>query len=761
MVVKRHKITVQGIVQGVGFRPHVYRLAREFGLSGFVRNNNAAVIIEVQGGTSLLFRFRERLLKEAPVLSQIVQVNAEEISINGDGGFVILESERDSANETFISPDTAVCPDCIRELFDPQNRRYRYPFINCTNCGPRYTIIRQIPYDRPNTSMLPFPMCPECEAEYLDPANRRFHAQPNACSICGPSLALYYNQGHPIAASDPVSAVIRFLLKGKIIAIRGIGGFHLAADAANDEAVQTLRQRKGRAQKPFALMAASLETIRKHCHVSETEKKLLTHYSTPIVLLKSRHRQGIAPAVAPGQRFLGFMLPYTPLHHLLFKETFDTLVMTSANFSEEPIVCSNEEAFRRLAPLADYILIHNREILQRSDDSVARVLNGKPQILRRSRGFVPLPVFLSHPVKQPLLACGGELKNTIALAKGNKVFLSQHIGDLDNPAALSFFEETIDHLQNILEIKPAAVVHDLHPEYLSTKWALQQPGLPKIAVQHHHAHLAAVMAENQMTSPVIGIILDGSGYGPDGTIWGGEILTGNFASFKKIAGLQPVPLPGGTAAIKQPWRMALAYLKTAYRNESIPDLPFLQNIPENDIGVILQMIDRKINTPLTSSCGRLFDGVSALLHIRSVISYEAQAAVELEMAADDSAAGIFEGVLQEADYSPEIPVSGLVRAVVRAMRTGEAVSVTAAKFHRTLAELFIEKTKNARVQSGLNTAALSGGVFQNRLFSNYMMKRLQEEGFRVLTHSAIPPNDGGLALGQIMIADAVLRQNVN
>lgn len=756
MVLRREKIRVNGIVQGVGFRPFVYRLAKECQLGGYVNNNSDGVLIEVEGTSESLAQFHRRFREEAPPLSRIVDLTVEEIAPQGEVSFSIIASRRDSRPSTFISPDVSVCADCLAELFDPTNRRYRYPFINCTNCGPRYTIVQRIPYDRPNTSMRVFPMCPACEQEYHDPANRRFHAQPNACPQCGPQVTLRDRTGKRMDTDDPIGAAVALLQQGKILAIRGLGGFHLAVDAHNDEAVQELRRRKGRAEKPFALMAPNLASVEKFCFVSSRERELLQQQTRPIVLLKKRSQHDLALSVAPGHRYWGFMLPYTPLHYLLLRDNFEALVMTSGNYSEEPIAIGNEEALERLAPLADHLLLHNREILQRCDDSIVRFAANTPRLIRRSRGYVPAPVFLVKPTCRRVLACGGELKNTIALSRGNAVFFSQHIGDLDNPAALEFFENSVTHLQKILEIKPELIAHDLHPEYLSTKWALQQERLRRRGVQHHHAHLVSVMSENSIEEKTIGLILDGTGYGTDGTIWGGEVLIGDARSFERFAWLQPVALPGGEAAIRQPWRMALSYLFAAFGDRLFDlSLPFLRHLRHEQIAVILQMIEKKVNSPLTSSCGRLFDAVAALLDIRREVNYEAQAAIELEMMADETDQKIYTGAIPAKSTSGPIAVVPLIQKLVEDIRARTPKEGVAVRFHRTLGELFVEAARHAREVTSINRVGLSGGVYQNVFFFTNVVRRLQEEGFEVLTHRQVPTNDGGLALGQVVIADAL------
>ncbi len=754
----RHKIQIQGIVQGVGFRPFVYRLARECHLGGFVNNNSNGVLIEVEGVEDRLLTFRSRLHREAPPLSKIIDCTIEVIQPERQNEFRIEQSHKTARSAVMIAPDISVCDDCLRELFSPEDRRHRYPFINCTNCGPRYTIVEGIPYDRPLTSMKIFSLCAACSEEYHDPGNRRFHAQPNACPDCGPKLRLLDNSGNVVTTDDPIEAAVSLLKSGKIGALRGIGGFHLAVDAHNSLAVRELRQRKGRAEKPFALMALDLAAVENYCTVSKTEAEVLSGPTRPIVLLRSKNTPTLAPEVVPRNRYLGFMLPYTPFHYLLLKDNFAALVMTSGNYSEEPIVIGNEEALARLKSLADFFLLHDREILQRCDDSVVRVAGSQLQFTRRSRGYVPTPVLLASATNKPILACGGELKNSIAISRDNAVFMSQHIGDLDNPATLDFFQNSIEHLQNILEIKPDFIAHDLHPEYLSTKWAIEQNELPTVAVQHHHAHLAAVMAENQIDATTIGLILDGTGYGIDGTIWGGEVLIGDFRSFERFAWLQPLPLPGGSAAIQQPWRMAVSALYHAYGEEIVElNLPFMAGLKQDRLNMILQMIDKQVNSPLTSSCGRLFDAISALLAIRTEINYEAQAAIELEMAIDESVRESYFNLVSAGKLHGALAVKSLIRCVVDDLQNNVPVGTISARFHRTLAEVFVQAAVAARSKCGVNRVGLSGGVFQNQYFFLHIKKLLAEEGFELLTHKQVPANDGGLALGQIVVANASIQ----
>ncbi|MCP4684230.1 MAG: carbamoyltransferase HypF [bacterium] len=747
----RGSLRVNGIVQGVGFRPHVYRLAQRMGLTGQVRNDDRGVHIEIEGTKDSVEAFRSALVDNSPPLAVIQTCTFEDIPLVGDREFLIRESSSESSATTSISPDIATCGDCLNELYDPSDRRYRYPFINCTNCGPRYTIIQKIPYDRPYTSMAGFTFCSSCEREYRDPSNRRFHAQPNACPACGPKVWLQDGDGR-VNCSDPIAETVARLKRGEIAAVRGVGGYHLVVDAANEQAVRQLRRRKGREEKPLALMAPDAAAIRRICHVSSEEQALLESHTRPIVLLEALPEHGLAESVAPGNRFWGFMLPYTPLHHLLLRDNFDALVMTSGNLSEEPIAIGNEEALARLQNLADFFLLHDREILQRCDDSIARVAAGEPGVIRRARGYVPAPISLPVPVSIPVLACGGELKNTIALARGEAAFLSQHIGDLDNPAAYDFYKHCIDHLQNVLQITPGCLAHDLHPGYLSTKWALRQEELPNIAVQHHHAHLVSVMTDNGITAPTIGIVLDGTGFGTDGTVWGGEILVGDAAGFERRSWLQPVPMPGGEAAIKQPWRMAVSWLLSVFGAKA-QDLriPLWENLKTNDVDLLRQMIDRDVNSPKTSSCGRLFDSVSAMLGLCREVTYEAQGAIALEMVAGEDSVEAYEYDSRLGEEGP-IDVGPLIRAIVRDLERGEPVELIAGRFHHTLSNMLVGSVVSAREKSQINRVGLSGGAYQNKLLFEYMVGLLEKEGFEVLTHHQVPTNDGGLALGQAVIA---------
>jgi hydrogenase maturation protein HypF len=753
-VVVRRQIEVAGIVQGVGFRPYIYRLAIERHLCGNVSNNSAGVIIEVQGPLEAVEEFVQRLPQEAPPLSQITGVRVVELTCNGDRDFRIVPSKRGEPVRTLISPDVTICDDCLRELLDPKDRRHRYPFINCTNCGPRFTIVRDIPYDRPYTSMAQFRMCPACQAEYDDPLNRRFHAQPNACWDCGPQVELWDRQGHNTFSRDPIAEAAAGLAAGMVVAIKGLGGFHLAVDATNFAAVALLRERKRRVEKPLAVMVPSLEAAGAYCELTTSATETLCSIQRPIVLLPKRPACEIAENVAPRHRELGVFLPYTSLHHLLFAEGgFRALVMTSGNLSEEPIAIDNHEAVERLQPLADYFLVHDRPILLRCDDSVVRVTGGKPRQLRRSRGFVPGPVFLKKELPS-ILAVGGELKNTICLTKSKHAFLSQHIGDLENLESYRFFEEAVEHLQRILEIKPEVIAYDLHPGYFSTKWALSRKQVRLVGVQHHHAHIASCMAENHLEGEVIGIALDGTGYGTDGHIWGGEVLIAGYEGFGRAAHFDYLPMPGGDQAIREPWRMAVAYLNHHFGREFLKlKLPFAASLEPPQIEVVLRMMEQNLNSPLTSSCGRLFDAVAALIGIRSRVTYEAQAAIELEMAiADDGDETSYPIDLVVQNGVHVIDTRRLFEQILTDLDSGLPVSTVSRRFHNGLIAAFTSLAESIRTQSLLTRVCLSGGTFHNAYLLMGLQKQLSGSGFEVFVQSQVPAGDGGLSLGQAMIA---------
>jgi hydrogenase maturation protein HypF len=733
-------------VQGVGFRPWVYQLAQRHELGGHVFNSTLGVTIEVEGAEEAIDRFDAALRTEAPPLAEMGSIEVEQLAPFGHAEFTIRDSEDVAGEFVLVPPDIATCPDCLADLRDPANRRYRYPFTNCTNCGPRYSIIREIPYDRPHTTMSGFRQCADCEREYHDPRDRRFHAQPNACPACGPWVELWDRERALAERGAAIDRTRQLLQDGAILAIKGLGGFHLACDATNDPAVRRLRQRKLRSAKPFALMAASIEKIAEFCEVSAEERAALTGTRRPIVLLARRTASRISTDVAPGAPTLGVMLPYTPLHHLLFDGTeFDALVMTSANLSEEPIVYRNEEVAARLHPLADYFLLHNRPIQTRVDDSVVRVFEGQERLLRRSRGYAPRPIELGFAARE-VLACGGELKNTFCLTKDHYAILSQHTGDLENLETLEFFEETLAHMLRFFRVTPRAVAHDLHPQYMTTRLALAMPGIEKIGVQHHHAHIAACMAENGLREKVVGVALDGTGYGTDGRIWGGEFLVCDYLGFERRFHFRYVPLPGGDTAIRQPWRSALSYLKDA----GIAGVPALEAVPEAQRRVVETMLASRINTVDTSSCGRLFDAVAALLGIRLETTYEGQAAIELEAIA---AVGIGERYPYSID-GDQIDFRETIRSIAR---DAAARELRAARFHNTVGAVIAEACRRMRFETGIDAVCLSGGTFQNAYLLGLAVRLLGADGFRVFTHSAVPPNDGGLSLGQAVVAGNRLR----
>ena len=749
--INRIRINIEGIVQGVGFRPFIYRLAKNYRLTGWVMNTPSGVVLEAQGPRDDVECFRDAIPGQAPPLAVISSFRVEGTAPVDEAGFIIRESGG-AGSEVQIAPDCDVCPDCLDELFDPNDRRYRYPFINCTNCGPRYTIIKGVPYDRAYTTMAEFPMCDYCRAEYEDPAHRRFHAQPNACPVCGPALSLLDCRGKRVD-SDPLDTAIRLLGEGRILALKGLGGFHLAVDACNDEAVRELRRRKKRDEKPFAVMSPDLAAIAEYAVFDETERKLLSGPERPIVLLRKRDGNRIAGLVAPTNGYFGAMLPYTPLHHLLLRDNFTALVMTSGNLSDEPITYIDSEALERLPDIADFFLVHNREIHTRTDDSVIRVFRGNPIFLRRSRGYVPRGISLPE-IRKNVLAVGAELKGAVCLTRGNRAFLSQHIGDLQNAATLRSMEETVSHLERILKIEPEAVAYDLHPDYLSTGYALAVEGLPKIGVQHHHAHLASCMAENGLEGEVIGVIFDGTGYGPDGTIWGGEFLVGGYVGFERKGHFRALPLPGGDAAVREPYRMALSYLYDV-SGDALFDLPLscVRQVPESERGLFLKMLERRLNSPLTSSCGRLFDAVAALIGLRGKVTYEGQAAIELEALAESAAcdgAYPYDVVVSEGFYVSDF--SPMVRSIVRDMDSGRPVAEVARCFHNSVSASVAEICGRIRAETGLDRVALSGGVFQNKLLSEGIFALLTENNFHVFTQRLAPPNDGGIALGQAIIA---------
>ena len=742
----RVRARVEGVVQGVGFRPFVHGLAGEYALAGLVGNDVHGVFLEVEGPRAAVTGFLGCLRTKAPRLASVERVSYDEITPTGETGFVIVASDAGGRRATLVAADSATCTDCVAELFDPADRRHRYPFVNCTNCGPRFTIVRDIPYDRPNTTMSGFAMCAECAAEYHDPRDRRFHAQPTCCPACGPRLWLASPDDADIGGADPITAAAGMLRTGRVLAVKGLGGYHLAAAARNQAAVRALRSRKHRADKPFALMVSDVDEARTLCDVSDVAEDVLTGHRRPIVLLPRRADADIADAVASGNRELGVMLPYTPLHHLLLRAVGGPIVLTSGNVSDEPIAYRDDDAADRLAGIADAFLRHDRAIHIRTDDSVVRPQRGRPVLLRRSRGYVPEPFALGMTLRRPVLACGAELKNTFCLADGRRAFLSHHIGDLENAETLRSFTEGIEHVSRLFEITPEVVAHDLHPEYLSTKYALDTDGVDLVGVQHHHAHIASCLADNGVADTVIGVAFDGTGYGPDGTIWGGEFLVADLVDYQRLGHLALVPMPGGVSAIRQPWRMAAAYLDAAGVDPSGLDV-FRRN--ESRWSDVVKLARSTLATR-TSSAGRLFDAAAAVLGLRDEINYEGQAAIELEQHADPAERGCYPvGV---AGF--EVSGVELIGAVAEDLGRGTAVPVIAGRFHNSVASAIVTVCERIAADTGLRTVALSGGVFQNLLLVGRVMDGLTARGFRVLTHAAVPCNDGGISLGQAVVAGA-------
>ncbi|MDB5077882.1 MAG: (NiFe) hydrogenase maturation protein HypF [Chloroflexi bacterium] len=787
---ERREITVRGIVQGVGFRPFIYALAQRYELAGLVRNDASGVYIEVEGAPDLLDRFLRGIQEEAPPLAVVEAIAWKFRAQQGEREFRIAESQEGAQRRALISPDVATCAECLDELFDPSDRRYQYPFINCTNCGPRFTITCSIPYDRAMTTMAGFVMCPACRREYDDPANRRFHAQPNACPVCGPQVRLLDGRGRDmyVPPQEVVTRTARSLRESAIVAIKGLGGYHLACDPFDQQAVRNLRERKARQDKPFALMARDLEQVRTLCRVRSEEAALLTSPGRPIVLLERLPEARVADEIAPRQRTLGVMLAYTPLHHLLLREVGIPLVMTSGNRSDEPIAYRDEEALAHLAGIADYYLVHNRPIHTRCDDSVMLVANGALYQVRRSRGHAPAPLAVADSFSRHILACGGELKNTFCLAREGHAFISHHIGDLENYETLRSFREGVAHYSKLFDVQPRLVAFDLHPEYLSTKYAreLEEDGLPAVGVQHHHAHIASCLADNErpIDEPVIGVAFDGTGYGADGTLWGGEFLEGSIQEgFRRRAHLAYAPLPGGETAIRQPWRMAIAQLIALYGEEEVVKLPLpvVRQAGERNVRLIARLLEHRLNTPLTSSAGRLFDAVAALLGVpgSQLATYEGQAAIELEIAALEDTPGALpdSGLTSDRTVrrapSPQraypfrlrldgdtwvVETGGIIAGVVEDLLARRRTAEIAAAFHRTLSSVVVTCCTHIREQRGPSAVALSGGTFQNLLLLGQVTEELTDHGFTVYRHRRVPTNDGGLSLGQAVLADQEVRR---
>ncbi len=768
------RIHIEGIVQGVGFRPFVYNLALRFNITGYVQNNSDGVEVLAQADPASLERFLAELKHKIPPQAVI-----DEFTVTERGNeqrfkrFEIQQSRENANKNTRIAPDLCLCGDCLNEMLDPDNRRFFYSFINCTNCGPRYTIVRDVPYDRKYTTMANFTMCEQCQAEYNDPGNRRFHAQPNACYRCGPQLELYSAGGKLLirgleqaASRELITQAAELLRAGSIMAVKGIGGFHFACDARNADSVKTLRSLKYREQRPFALMVKDLAHARRIGPITLQEEQRLQSADRPIVLIKKALSHDIAEAAAPGNGYFGIMLPYAPLHFLLFEFIDFPLIMTSGNISEEPIAHTNYDAFARLSKLCDYFLVGNRDIHIRCDDSVIRIWKGGEYVLRRSRGLVPNPVLHKSGFEKPLLAVGAEQKNTICLAKKNKAFLSHHIGDLKNAETYASFIQAINHLQGVLDVRPQAVAYDPHPQYLSTQCVHDPPpelaqlnGLPLIAVQHHHAHIASCMAEHNLTEKVIGVVLDGSGLGSDNTIWGGELLVADLAQSKKVGGLVPFLLPGGDKVIAQPWRTALSLLFQVFAEKTYQFLPATwKDITEDELSVVLFQISRRKQSPTSSSCGRLFDAVSALAGVCIKACYEGQPAIELEQVIENDSFSLYILDISETGGSYFLSWYSLVEQVIEDCRAGVKPGIIAYRFHMGLADALSRLCALISEETGIKKVVLSGGCFMNMFLLSALDRNLRERGLKVYTHSLIPCNDGGIALGQAVVANQLLKE---
>ncbi len=738
------KIHIQGLVQGVGFRPYIYRLAKRFDLSGWVENRNDGVFIKVEGSGKTLDSFLKAVKDEAPLASNIISINYKNIALENFSDFSIIKSENKSNEITEISPDIAVCDDCLQDL-KTQAHRINYPFINCTNCGPRFTIIKDLPYDRDKTTMKPFELCQTCYSEYTEILDRRFHAQPVACNHCGPTYTLHYNKEEIKDFSTILKTTCQLLEEGKIVAMKGLGGYHLACDAKNEEAVNRLRIAKNRDGKPFAVMTQNLETLKTFADYTHEEEKLINSWRKPIVLLKNKKQ--LAPSICMGFDSVGVMLPYMPFHHQLMDTlNLDVIVLTSGNISDEPIIIDNKKALDELGAISDAVLTYNRDIHNRTDDSVAFVTNNKSRLIRRSRGYVPSPTRLNLNV-DGIFASGAELVNCFAIGKGNQAILSQHIGDLKNAETLEFYSESVSRFKKLFRVEPRLMAHDLHPDYLSTKYAKEQ-NIPKIAIQHHHAHIAACMAEHGLDEKVIGIAFDGVGLGDDNKIWGGEFFVCDLANYERITHFDYVKMPGGDKATKNPWRMAVSYLHHYFgRDFNFHSLDFLKDISDFDLEFVLGMLDKNLNCPETSSCGRLFDAVSALANCCTVGSFHAEAPMRLEAAIDKSCAETY-----HFEAGSPISLKPIFEGILESLNKKEEQGIIAAKFHNTIINIIFAIAKKLRTERGINKVVLSGGSFQNRFMLEKTETLLSENDFEVYSHQETPSNDGSLALGQLVIA---------
>lgn len=752
------RIEIRGVVQGVGVRPWIYRLAAEARLAGRVRNDATGVTIEAFGPEEALDHFARRLECTAPAAADIREVRSSSIPAEPIDTFCIVPSQESVRRRISIPPDLATCPLCLAEIFDPADRRYRYAFANCTNCGPRFTITHDVPYDRPATTMSVFHMCPACQREYDSVADRRFHAEPNACPVCGPRLVLMTSAGKVVEHDDPVAAIATALNMGRIVAIKGLGGFHLACDATAFAVVQRLRERKRRDEKPFAVMVKDLGEANEIAVLTREEQDLLASVERPIVLATRRQGCALASNVAPQSSLVGVVLPYTPLHHVLMQDVGRPVVMTSGNMSEEPIASGNDEALERLGAIADICLMHNRDIETRCDDSVARVIAGRPVVLRRARGYVPRPVIVSSGFERPVLACGALLKNTFCLATDDAAYLGPHIGDLENLETYQSFEASIARMERFLGVKPEVIAYDLHPDYLSTRYALARPEPVKIGVQHHHAHVVSAMAEHGLTGPVLGVAYDGTGYGTDGTSWGGEVMVVWRDTFERAATLRPIPLAGADAAIRHPWRTALALVEEAFDGRApLDDLRLFSKMPAHDLAVVRQMILTQFQCPLAHGAGRYFDGIGSLALARPESRYEGQIACQWNVVADPNETGRY-GYELDRERSPWIiDFRPMVRDVVHDLIADVAAAVISARFHNTMIAATADAVRAAALAHGRLPVVLTGGCFQNPRLAEGLARELAST-FTVHLHRSVPPGDGGVALGQAVIADAVARK---
>ncbi|MTI59313.1 MAG: carbamoyltransferase HypF [Firmicutes bacterium] len=759
MVRVRRLIKVRGLVQGVGFRPFIYRLANIHSLSGWVNNNLEGVLIDIEGDCREIGSFLAKI-SSAPPLAKIEELEIKELPLKGYGDFRIKESLLDSTNFTLISPDIATCPECKEEMNNINNHRYHYPFINCTNCGPRYSIIESLPYDRSVTTMKNFTMCEECRREYEEPGDRRFHAQPNACPECGPELWLTDYRGKKISEENPLKQATKLLKRGKILAIKGLAGFHLACDAGNQDTIKKLRNRKRRPVKPFALMMKDIATVKEFCYLSTEEKEILTGRRKPIVLLKRKSgipNNQLLAGISVDNNYLAVMLPYTPLHELLFngleskqgEKEITVLVMTSANTSGLPLEYTNQGAVTRLERIADYFILHNREIKIPIDDSISRIILGKEQLIRGARGYIPLAIRFNG--LKETLACGSHFKNTIALAKGDYIFLSQHLGDLSNLESYQNYKKVIGHLEEIYQLNPQIIAYDFHPGYLSSRFAETRQG-KRIKVQHHHAHIVSCMVDNQLNKQVIGLAFDGTGLGIDGNLWGGEFLICSYAKFTRVGQLNYLKMPGGEAAVKEPWRMAVSYLYHSY-GEQLLLFNKLIAVDQGEIKKIIRLIKADLNSPQTSSMGRLFDAVAALIGLTNFISYQAQAAIKLESIASRKARGLYSYQIEDNDGYFVVSTIPLIKEIVEDLNSGIPIKVIAGRFHNTIIGFSVAICELIRDNYGIETVTLSGGVFQNEIILKGIYQQLMLKGFEVYLHCRIPCNDGGLSVGQIVIAN--------